>query len=57
MALPSPNNAACGGPRSQTEEEEDAVEAGSGEHQPGWLEDAERDATASAALQIALYPR
>jgi len=57
MALPSPNNAACGGPRSQTEEEEDAVEAGNGEYQPGWLEDAERDATASAALQIALYPR
>ena len=56
MALPSPNNAACGGPRSQTEEGA-AVEAGSGEHQPGWLEDAERDATASAALQIALYPR
>jgi hypothetical protein len=34
MPLSSPN-AACGGPRSQTEEEGAAVEAGSGEHQPG----------------------
>ena len=57
MALPSPNNAACGGPRSQTEEEGAAVEAGSGEYQPGWLEDAERDATVPVAMQIALYPR